>query len=121
MYDYIIEGYNITIVNNEQNNIICKKVFDIDEKWLRIVAGIEEDDIVSLVHQIKRIRNKALGVSGLAETLCRDYYVEHPVNGKFLPLMHVIIELNDTQKWSREQIADWLDTLPKQPVMKMEL
>jgi hypothetical protein len=28
----------------------------------------------------------------------------------------IIIELNDTAKWTREQIADWLDTLDDQPV-----
>ena len=28
------------------------------------------------------------------------------------PLVNQIIHLNDTHGWTREQIADWLDTLP---------
>jgi hypothetical protein len=32
------------------------------------------------------------------------------------PLNYIIIHLNDRHKWTREQIADWLDTLDEQPV-----
>lgn len=37
--------------------------------------------------------------------------VKNPVTGAMDSLNTVIVVLNDTHKWSREQIADWLDTL----------
>lgn len=40
----------------------------------------------------------------------------NPVNGTKDNLASIIIDLNDTHQWTREQIADWLDTLDQQPV-----
>lgn len=37
--------------------------------------------------------------------------VRNPVNGTMDTLERVIIRLNDSERWSREQIADWLETL----------
>lgn len=37
--------------------------------------------------------------------------VKNPVTGDKMTLMRVIIYLNDNERWTREQIADWLDTL----------
>jgi len=37
--------------------------------------------------------------------------VRHPVNGTEYALNSVIVSLNDGHGWSRERIADWLDTL----------
>lgn len=37
------------------------------------------------------------------------------------PLYHLIQHLNDHHQWEREHIADWLDTLPKQPVFYPEV
>jgi hypothetical protein len=37
--------------------------------------------------------------------------VIHPVMKQKMALKRVIISLNDGQKWTREQIADWLETL----------
>ena len=37
--------------------------------------------------------------------------VKHPVSGDSVKLRDVIVSLNDTHHWTREQIADWLDTL----------
>lgn len=36
-------------------------------------------------------------------------------------LNHVIVELNDDHSWTREQIADWLDTLDEQPIFYPEI
>lgn len=49
--------------------------------------------------------NEALKIKGINEV------VTHPVNGSMNSLYHTIISLNDSHKWSRENIADWLDTL----------
>jgi hypothetical protein len=37
--------------------------------------------------------------------------VKHPVDGYMYQLRDVIMSLNDTYKWSREKIADWVETL----------
>lgn len=42
--------------------------------------------------------------------------VIHPVTRTKDSLGNVIILLNDSYRWSREAIADWLDTLDEQPV-----
>lgn len=36
---------------------------------------------------------------------------KHPVSGGSSYLLEIIISLNDYHKWTREQIADWLETL----------
>jgi hypothetical protein len=36
---------------------------------------------------------------------------KHPVTGRQAPLWNVIVDLNDRHGWSREQIADWVETL----------
>lgn len=40
-----------------------------------------------------------------------DELVRHPENGVELKLRDAIVSLNDQFRWSRERIADWLDTL----------
>jgi hypothetical protein len=40
-----------------------------------------------------------------------DERVKNPVTKQQGLLRHVIIELNDRHKWTREAIADWLDSL----------
>lgn len=40
-----------------------------------------------------------------------EEFVVNPQTGKCGTLKSVIISLNDTSKWTREQIADWLETL----------
>ncbi|UUG69428.1 hypothetical protein SEA_SHAM_101 [Streptomyces phage Sham] len=37
--------------------------------------------------------------------------VKHPVTGRQALLWNVIVDLNDRHGWSREQIADWVETL----------
>lgn len=34
-------------------------------------------------------------------------------------LPQIVIDLNDCHRWTREAIADWLDTLPEQPKAKV--
>jgi hypothetical protein len=42
---------------------------------------------------------------------CAKTRVVHPVHSRLAPLWVVVIDLNDGFKWTREQIADWLDNL----------
>lgn len=37
--------------------------------------------------------------------------VKHPTTGDFCLIKDIIINLNDVQMWTREEIADWLETL----------
>ena len=41
--------------------------------------------------------------------------VNHPIDGSKDTIYRTIYDLNDTHYWTREQIADWLDTLDEQP------
>lgn len=48
-------------------------------------------------------------------------YVKHPITNRFdKTVQSVIIDLNDGYKWSRERIADWLDTLDIDLTFKVE-
>ena len=38
-----------------------------------------------------------------------DLKAKHPVTEVQLPLKHIIIDLNDHHKWTREAIADWIE------------
>lgn len=46
--------------------------------------------------------------------------VKCPVTGRQGPLSNVVITLNDHHGWTREQIADWLETLDDQPKFTLE-
>lgn len=37
-------------------------------------------------------------------------------SGELMPLNSIIMDLNDSCGWTREEIADWLDTLDNQPI-----
>lgn len=41
--------------------------------------------------------------------------VVNPVTGYLASLWNTVITLNDEQKWTREQIADWIETLDPVP------
>ncbi|QIQ62985.1 hypothetical protein SEA_MOAB_107 [Streptomyces phage Moab] len=47
--------------------------------------------------------------------------VKHPVSGKIDTIESIIINLNDVQKWTREKIADWLDTLDVDLTFKVDI
>jgi hypothetical protein len=40
-----------------------------------------------------------------------DELVKHPISKREMPLGSAIINLNDQHKWTREKIADWIETL----------
>ena len=46
--------------------------------------------------------------------------VKHPVTGYFGTLSSTVINLNDSHEWTREQIADWLDSLDEQPYFELK-
>lgn len=51
------------------------------------------------------LQNKSQELPGVNEQ------VKHPVTGGYTTLARTIINLNDYHKWTREAIADWIETL----------
>ena len=47
-----------------------------------------------------------------------DKKVKNPETGALESIKNIIIKLNDIDKWTREQIADWLETLDEVPIFK---
>jgi len=45
---------------------------------------------------------------------CSELMVAHPVNKQLGALMETIYSLNDGYRWTREQIADWVETIEAQ-------
>lgn len=65
---------------------------------------------------------RADSLSGLANELPGvKQRVKHPISGAYDTLMQVVISLNDTAKWTREQIADWIETLDDVPVFTVKV
>lgn len=46
--------------------------------------------------------------------------VRHPVNDSIGALMDIVISLNDTYHWTREAIADWIETLDEVPKFEVK-
>lgn len=59
------------------------------------------------------IRDANDGLVELGKAVHVDFksYVTEPLFGRNLGLYRTIIMLNDDSKWTREQIADWLETI----------
>ena len=72
---------------------------------LEVIAG--DDGIAAVFEQKFNLDDyrEALGITSW------DVDVEHPVTHDQTPLIVVITHLNDADKWTREQIADWLESI----------
>lgn len=53
----------------------------------------------------QKLNQKAKNLPGI------DKSVKHPVSGRYTELYFTIMDLNDNHRWTREQIADWIETL----------
>jgi hypothetical protein len=86
-------GYNVA---HEVIKLIFKDISGV-KPYSKPVTGLNStsDDLMTYVEQLP----------GLTEM------VKHPVNGNKTTLQAVIIDLNDQCNWTREQVADWLETL----------
>lgn len=73
-----------------------------------------------LADSLQEINNKAMPASCTLSNKDINQKVTYPCDcgGKRLEanMRSVIMHLNDMHKWTRESIADWLDTLPNQPI-----
>ncbi len=50
-----------------------------------------------------------------AESQCGGLYLEGALTANGRPVLTIVTHLNDTHRWTRERIADWLDTLESGP------
>lgn len=90
------------------------------------LSGIEEP-ILNIMREnfvvTKRLVDKKSDDPGqLAKFLPGvDNEVVNPATKKKDTLFRTIIELNDTHKWSRDAIADWIESLDEVPVFSVEV
>lgn len=90
------------IAAGEYNETVNKLILDA-LKALKLHQDSYSDDPSTLADQIPGIHQK----------------VKHPVTGNTRELFSVIMSLNDQQRWTRDKIADWLETLSDCPVFEV--
>jgi len=77
--------------------------------WFDIGSYFDTGNVVPFAYHYAGVNNvedkRVNELPALLET------VKHPLLGSASTLKYVIISLNDTYKWTRGQIADWLETL----------
>jgi hypothetical protein len=66
------------------------------------VNGLIPKGIIGQTTNVEELSKQLPGVEQIAV---------HPVAKNVNSIRNIIINLNDVHKWTREQIADWLDSL----------
>lgn len=86
------------------------------------------DELAELATSLYKMQKSSWGVPEYAGSVAGSIKAMHPLKKPtdgIVPVEQsvgdIIMDLNDNHLWSREKIADWLDTLPEQPVFKMDL
>ena len=75
---------------------------------LTVKDGIEAIDKHMLDHLISISTDMEKAVYGLPQM---ETIVVNPVNGLKGTLLDTVASLNDNERWTREEIADWIDSL----------
>lgn len=93
------------------------------ESFKRIATElpIPREDLATIATDVIQSVKKHWGVQDYAINVTSGIKAVHPVKGSTstIDVATIIMDLNDCHGWTREQIADWLDTLPQQPVFKI--
>lgn len=84
-----------------------------------LMESMDIDDINKVEHicakampKPKQFHNTGPNLSSLSKQLPGvKEYVKHPVTGTIGTLWYTIQNLNDNYKWTRNRIADWIETL----------
>lgn len=123
MWDYVFDKDNLGLSLYVDNDVkffsprgLNIKFHEIQQALLALTTA---DEVSKIMHEIRSARNKAIGVPGLGNLWLKEVLVKSPITGEITGLIGLIIRLNDVERWTREQIADWLDTLPNQPVLRL--
>lgn len=84
----------------------------------RLKNWIHDDKLDEICEEIRGWFNEIeMSVSNLARQLPgMDQKEIHPVTKSNDILFFIIQDLNDNHKWTREEIADWIETLDNVPV-----
>lgn len=104
--DMVLDGYVHAFHNMyndfpEHSHIFAQAKNDFHTKLGEIVVG-----------KIKPLHSgSSMKDSRVDKLPGHDAMVKHPINGSMKTLFSIIIDLNDKYKWTREAIADWLDSL----------
>jgi len=95
-------------------------LFNLKYNWTELAQDLDNlnDQIISMSEELKDL-NATLEKNLSASTIIRtaeqlpgvNEKVKHPVGGIEYKLLDIIMSLNDEYKWTREQIADWIETL----------
>jgi len=91
----------LTKENKEDFYTLIKTLYKVDEFDLDHLWKINAD---YLAHEIPGVNGECI----------------HPVNFAKNNIFNTVIDLNDSHKWTREQIADWLETLDNMPKFDLE-
>lgn len=111
---YMRRVVNVDVVKhkNLDKHIASLIPADLDEKYRESFEWAVRENYLSLfsVHHSSPA-DYAAQIPGLFVE------VKNPVNGKCATIHDIIIELNDAHRWTRDQIADWLETLDENPII----
>ena len=98
---------------------------ELEEFLAEKLDGVDEEVLVRIKENFsvtkKLLERNSDDPSYLAKLLPGvDRVEKNPVSGDEDTLYSIIIELNDTHKWSRDAIADWIESLDDVPTFNTE-
>lgn len=109
---YVIQAWDAD-TNLFFQNVLTKENKDDVSAALAQKFGKQADGLIyAIKHFLFQINAQSL--AGQIPKI-HEVHAKHPVTGQQNSLYAIIIDLNDSHGWTREKIADWLDTLPDQP------
>lgn len=108
---------NNIIIGVDQNGSVLQQSI---VSFIKSYPELVDEELRQAARNWQKENNRQMGIPGLAREITSGLMVQNPVTLRMDSLYSVIIDLNDTEGWSREKIADWIDTLPVQPTWKLE-
>lgn len=85
--------------------------YEIETIWLYVADKLHQH------FDYKHVYDSPSGMVNSMDAMKME--VKHPIEDHTGTVDNIIINLNDGYKWSREKIADWLDTLDEQPMWEI--
>src|SRR5687767_2322560 len=113
--------HNHIMNGNKYGTIYCPKLKGIEYKpkksYGEYVSYSINSEYISHYPNVKD--NSGQQLSSLSSALPGMFQMEkHPVTGKEGDLRNIIMDLNDHYKWTRDEVADWIETLDNIPVFE---
>lgn len=116
----LIEGKKFSLTTDDYKlEFVVSGVPEREKLSKRLSRWIPEENLFSFVDKIVATYGNYPNTPSMTDMALRlpgmGQKEKHPVNGKIGSLFDIIINLNDYYKWTREKIADWLETLDEIP------